>query len=171
MWKDIPGYEGYYQASRDGRIRSVGRIVPHARYDVMNIKERILRTPPDARYGYFIVCLHKKGVQSNRLVHQLVAETWIGPCPTGQEVCHGPNGVTDNSVSNLSYNTRLKNQRDRYRDGTHNGKRVRRSDGMEFISTREAAEESNCYHTNIGSVCNGHRQTAGGYGWSYVEEK
>jgi len=171
MWKDIPGYEGHYQASHDGRIKSVARIVPHARHGSMILKERILRTPPDDRYGYFRVCLSKNGVQSNRLVHQLVAATWIGPVPDGQEVCHGSNGVVDNSVSNLSYGTRLKNQRDRYRDGTYNGKRVRRGDGIEFISTREAAEKSNCHHANISYVCNGKRKTAGGYGWSYVEEK
>lgn len=93
---------------------------------------------------------------------------WIGPCPEGQQIRHGPNGVTDNSVSNLCYGTRSEDQYDRRRDGTHGGRSVKRSDGAEFISMAIAAEESGCGSSNICKVCRGKAQTAGGYKWKYI---
>jgi hypothetical protein len=114
------------------------------------------------------VDLSKNGNQRTILVHRLVAAAWIGPRPDGQQVRHGPNGVSDNSVSNLCYGTLSENQKDRRRDGTHRGRRVRRSDGVEFINMHVAAEETGCRYSHIWDVCNGRRKTAGSYGWEYV---
>lgn len=54
------------------------------------------------------------------------------------------------------------------RDGTHTGRPVRRSDGIEFISMSVAAEETGCWCQHIWKVCNGRLKTTGGYGWEYL---
>ena len=122
----------------------------------------------NSRYGHLGIHLSKNGVERIIRVHQLVATAWIGPCPEGQQVRHGPNGVTDNSVSNLCYGTPSEDGFDKRRDGTHGGRAVRRSDGIEFINMRVAAEEIGCKYQNIWRVCNGKRKTTGGYGWEYI---
>jgi hypothetical protein len=53
--------------------------------------------------GYETVILEKDGVETVRLVHELVAETFLGPCPKGQVIHHGPGGKLDNSAANLYY--------------------------------------------------------------------
>lgn len=63
---------------------------------------------------YFKVTFHYKTF----LVHRLIAEAFLGPCPEGMEVLHGEKGQKDNTPANLSYGTKSQNQLDRYRDGT-----------------------------------------------------
>ena len=168
-WKWVVGYEGLYEVSDLGRVRSVDRVVKHYRGGPKKLAGKILRFGPSGRAGHLMVSLCKEGVQRKGHIHRLVAVAWIGPCPEGCEVRHGPNGVADNSVSNLSYGTRSENHLDKRRDGTSRGKRVRRSDGVEFASMHEAAEESCCKYQHIWHVCNGQRKTAGGYGWRYCD--
>jgi len=69
-------------------------------------------------HGYHYVGLSVDGVVRTRVVHQLVAEAFIGPCPAGQKVCHGPTGKLDNRPSNLSYGSHSDNHLDKRRDGT-----------------------------------------------------
>jgi len=169
QWRDIEGYEGLYQVSDLGRVRSLDRVVPHARFGTMRLKGRIVSLVPHNQSGYFISRLHKEGVERTFYVHRLVAAAWIGPCPNGKQVRHGTNGHLDNSTSNLSYGTRSQNELDKRRDGTHGGRRVVRGDGIEFINMHAAAEESGCSASNICKVCNGRRKSAGGYSWRYAD--
>ena len=165
-WRFIPGWEGYYQASDLGRVRSVDRVVRHSSGSLMVRKGVILRSYMAG--GRFMVRLCKDGVKRRAAIHQLVATTWIGPYPNGREVCHGPSGRTDHSADNLSYDTHRQNSLDRRRDGTHCGKAVRRSDGAEFINVSVAAEETGCSRPPISKVCNGHQDSACGYGWEFI---
>lgn len=154
-------FEGLYQASNLGWVRSLDRIVRHRLGVTQLRKGRILRfVPSGPNRSYLAVSLSKDGVVTKVLVHRLVAAAWIGPCPDGQEVCHGPNGQRDNSVSNLSYGTRSDNKLDKRRDGTHGGRPIRRSDGVDFINMHVAAEETGCNDGNICAVCKGRRKTA-----------
>jgi len=168
-WRDVVGYEGHYQVSDLGRVRSVDRVVPHGRHGTMKLVGKIRRSVPDSKSGHLSVKLCKEGVPTLVYVHRLVLAAWVSPCPDGCEVCHGPNGVADNSISNLSYGTRSENHLDKRRDGTNRGRRVARSDGVEFASMYEAAEESNCHSQSIWAVCKGKRKTSGGYGWRYCD--
>lgn len=104
----------------------------------------------------------------NVYVAHVVMKTWVGACPDGLEILHGPNGVTDNSVGNLCYGTHKQNALDCRRDGTYGGRDVIRSDGVEFPSLTVAAEESSCCVQGIWQVCNGRGKTAGGYEWKYA---
>jgi hypothetical protein len=173
QWRDIPGYEGYYQASSLGRIRSVDRFVRARGDGVRKLKGQFIKAVSSGNiYGYLYVALRKKGTHKNFCIHKLVALTWLGPYPPGKQVRHGPNGHLDNSVENLCYGTPTENSLDRIRDGTMyniNAKRVRRGDGVEFPSIGEAARESNCDPSNIRACCIGDRyKTVGGYKWEFT---
>ncbi len=173
-WKAIPGYEGYYEASTEGRIRSVDRIVPHSNGS-LHLTGKILaqhltanRRAAPTIYSYVNLCIN--GRMSRKRVCRLVAITWLGPVPDGCEVRHGPNGSEDNSVDNLCYGSKEDNANDKVRDGTVYLRRVRRSDGIEFNSIKEAEDytDSKGWRAcNIGKVCRGKLKSSGGYGWSY----
>ena len=105
-WLPVVGYEGYYEVSNLGRVqRHSGRI----------LKPYVNRK----NYGeYCQVRLSRGGVARTCEVHILVARAFLGPCPDGYQVCHGPAGSLDNSVVNLSYGTPVENAADMYRDDT-----------------------------------------------------
>jgi hypothetical protein len=116
-WFSIPEHPGY-QVSSDGRIRSVDRVVTYAASRGRSgyarvLKGRVLK-PYKMPAGHLQVVL---GRGFNRLVHRMVALTFIGPCPEGEEVLH-INGVPDdNRPSNLKYGTRSENMKDDYKRG------------------------------------------------------
>jgi len=160
-WKDVVGYEGLYQVSDLGRIQRLNRD---------GSVRRIIKAATHVVSGRNTVGLSKNGVRLTVMVHRIVAIAWIGPCPDGCICLHGPNGLNDNSVSNLSWGTYSDNNgRDRRRDGTDRSKRVRRSDGIEYYNAYDAADQTGINRGNICEVCNGRRGHAGGYGWKYVE--
>lgn len=116
-WKDIPGYEGRYQASTMGRIRSLDRrvrVVCHGKEATRLMRGRVLR-PGKCRTGHVSVVLGNKANGSP--VHKLVALTFIGPRPDGCEICHNDGDPTNNAVSNLRYDTRAENNKDITRQG------------------------------------------------------
>lgn len=168
LWKYIPGYYRWYQASTHGRIRSCDRIVQGADGKSYKRKSHVL-SPALNQSGYFIVVLCKEGHRKQFTVHSLVASTFLGRCPDGCEILHGANGSLDNSVSNLSYGTHSDNRLDCFRDGTEpSAIAVRRSDGVVFRSIREAARQSNSDPKSIRSVLSGEQKTAAGFQWEKV---
>ena len=77
IWKDIPNYEGYYQVSNYGRIRSLDRYVHHSRLEgVMCLRKGKLRSTPINNWGYKQCILHKDGVSKNVRVNKIVMETF-----------------------------------------------------------------------------------------------
>jgi hypothetical protein len=163
-WRDIPGYNGSYQVSDRGRVRSLPREAKHPT-GTCRLKGRILKHF-FAAFGY-----HEVGLQGKTFrVHTLVATAFLGPKPKGHETRHGANGIDDNSAANLSYGTRQQNALDQRRDGTHGGSPVIRSDGKRFINITVAAEQTGCSRPNISHVLTGKRKAAGGFGWAYDVE-
>lgn len=170
QWRDVVGYKGFYQVSDLSRVRSVDRVVKHKRFGTMKRKGTLVCIRRKERYGYLAADLWREGIVKTVHVHRMVLEAWIGPRPDGCESCHGPNGHTDNSVSNLRWDTHKNNMRDGRKHGTGKGTHVRRSDGIEFVSLTVAAEETGCHRTAISGVCIGTRKTAGGYSWEYCND-
>lgn len=104
-WRAIPGYEGFYEVSSCGLVRSVDRTDIAGRY-----RPGVLLSQGDDR-GYRFVRLSKDREQRVIKVHALVVITFIGQCPPGHEVDH-INGVrSDNRLVNLEYVTHLENVR------------------------------------------------------------
>lgn len=103
IWKDIPSYEGYYQASNMGRIKSLDRLVYHPRGFKMLLKGNILSFQIDKKL-YFRVGLTKNGKQKHFRVHQLIAMAFLDHFPDGtmdSVVDHFNNNKQDNKLSNL----------------------------------------------------------------------
>lgn len=118
IWKDIPGYEGRYQASTEGRIRSVDhrvRLVVHGTETTRLSPGRILRPGRYEKGGHLSVVLGHGAHGSP--VHQLVMLTFVGPPPEGMEVCHNDGNPANNALENLRYDTRSENILDEYRAG------------------------------------------------------
>ena len=113
LWKDIPGYEGAYQASSLGRIRSMDRyssyLTAGGHRSVRRLQGRILRPCPSTS-GYLHLRFCRGG--RNLQVHQLVMLTFAGPCPAGMEVMHRNGNRQDNRLVNLCYGTHQTNVRD-----------------------------------------------------------
>ena len=119
IWRDIPGYEGRYQASTGGRIRSLDRqLIGKNHYTnkpfVRTMRGRVLRPGP-SRTGHLSVVLGHGAPGSQ--VHQLVALTFIGSCPEGKEVLHNDGNPQNNNIDNLRYGTRTENILDVYAIG------------------------------------------------------
>lgn len=120
-WKDVPGYEGKYQVSDLGRVRSLPhkvRVVAHGTEATRMSPGRILRPGPKSS-GHLTVSL---GRHNSQQVHQLVMRAFVGPRPEGMEVCHNDGDPTNNALDNLRYDTRAENIRDAYRQRGYKGK-------------------------------------------------
>lgn len=85
LWIDITGYEGLYQVSNYGNVKSLSRIVNHAKSGKLTIKERLLKLSIDA-YGYRHVMLSKNGVVKIKKVHKLVAIAFLNHVPSGYKL-------------------------------------------------------------------------------------
>lgn len=117
-WRPIPGLEGHYDVSDQGRVRSLRKrglsrgVYP---YDVVRRPPLILR-PARMGGGYPGVYLPDRPARVR--VHRLVLEAFVGPCPPGHEGAH-LNGVRhDNRLANLAWKTKLGNADDKRRHGT-----------------------------------------------------
>lgn len=109
-WADLPQYEGLYQVSSLGRVRGVKR-------------GKVLAPATDNR-GYLFVNLSKKGKVKVYKVHRLVALTFIGDRPEGQQVRHLDSCKTNNCRDNLAYGTVYQNNMDAYLAGRFRNKPV-----------------------------------------------
>lgn len=103
IWKTIPGYEKFYQASDLGRIK---RLISHRCK-----KERILKSK-ETKDKYLQITLHKNGLRKNYLVHRLMLETFIGPRPEGMECRHLDGNPSNNKLNNLEWSTHKINMKD-----------------------------------------------------------
>lgn len=135
QWKPVADFPGYF-------VSDAGRVMSMKKNREMEIKPSL-----DEAIGYYRVSLHRDGKQYTRRIHKLVAEAFIGPCPKGMVVCHGPSGSLDNSLANLSYGTHQKNNgADRERDGVSNsGER----NGQAILTEAQVQEIRRRYRADI----------------------
>jgi len=116
MWRDIPGWEGYYKVSDTGEVASVDRVVRAFKSGTRLVKGRTLRTVPDS-WGYLRVGLHRQGRATFVSVHRLVLEAFVGPMPAGLQCCHNDGDPANNCLTNLRYDTGSSNNLDTVRHG------------------------------------------------------
>lgn len=180
VWKDIKGYEGSYQVSNMGRVKSFCR------------KTRILK-PQKTQDGYLQVCLCRDGKKKRLYVHRLVAGSFIPNLENKETINHINEIKTDNHVSNLEWMTRAENNN----HGTHTERGVKKRKGRkqskEWIDKRAKgnskpvlqftldgklvkewssiteAGKSGFTPSNIIKCCRGKQKTSKGYIWKYKQ--
>lgn len=111
-WKDIVGYEGYYQISNKGNVRSKDRTynATYLRNNPIIFRKGVVLKPRPNKYGYLTVCLKKHSKGKTIPIHKLVATTFIEN-PLGKMCIDHINGNrTDNRVENLRWVTIKENQ-------------------------------------------------------------
>lgn len=112
IWKPIINYEGLYEISNYGRVKSLPK--------KWQPKERILKPGRVGKYGHLHVLLYKNKFKKAHLVHRLVLENFIGPCPLGMESCHNDGNPDNNLMGNLRWDTHKNNVGDKRLHGTNN---------------------------------------------------
>ena len=181
IWKDIPGYEGLYQVSNLGRVKSLGRYVKK-RSKLAFQDERMLCSPKD-KYGYLIVTLCREGKPKKKKVHRLVAQAFI-PNPENKETVNHINGDKNNNTAmNLEWNTSTENLKHAYAVGLNgrnhfinnkNSKAVAQFDkNLNFIKIHPSMQEAgrNGFSVNeICKCCKGKIKTHKGYIWKYAKD-
>ena len=166
-WRDIEGYEGLYQISNLGRVRSLNCRGHKGCIGIL--------TPRLDGKGYEMVALYKEGKARNIKVHRLVAQAFIPNPNNYPQVNHKDENKTNNDVKNLEWCTNEYN----HNYGTRNervGKSLSKkviciTTGEIFNSMREACRK---YNISVGSMtecCQGKRKTVGGYKWEYFKEE
>lgn len=131
-WLPIPGFEGYYEVSDQGRVRSVDRIVETLNSPRVHLKGRLLKASLNTK-GYRSVQLHRNNIGKHYLVCHLVLTTFVGPRPPGAFRLHNDDDRLNDCLSNLRYGTSSDNARDRIRNGrNHYSRRTHCKNGHEF---------------------------------------
>lgn len=176
-WRDIKGYEGLYQVSNKGNIKSVERNIigknQHSEH-IRHLREKILK-PFMGDKHHLKVRLRKNEIDNDLFVHRLVSEAFI-PNPNNYDVVHHiDNNPENNSVENLEW------MNGSIHTATHNSKQVYQYtlDGELvgiYPSASEAARDTGFKQSNISRCCNGGYTYKGewinyitykGYKWSY----
>lgn len=170
QWLDISGYEGFYQISNFGRVKSFYFKNP-----------RILK--PHKVKGYSNVELYKNKKKKQFYIHRLVMENF---CPIENmnvlDVNHKDEDKSNNHISNLEWMTHKDNlnygsraEKARMKMQGKNSSRSKKVRCIEknviYEALREAERQLGIPATNISKACKGKIKTAGGYHWEYVEEK
>jgi hypothetical protein len=114
MWTAIPGYEGFYEVSNYGNVRSLTRQVPYGRHKGMTYKGRDIKQ--FFTNNYLSVKLARAGITKTAYVHELVLAAFEGTRPQMTERCeirHLDGQKTNNHIDNLTYGTTRENAADR----------------------------------------------------------
>lgn len=179
IWKDIEDYEGWYQVSNTGRVRSLNRVVQRADGISSTLKGRVLK-PSSNKCGYLVVFLCKDGKRTTKTTHRLVAQAFI-PNPEGlPQVNHKNEVKTDNRVENLewcdaAYNLAYGTARTRSAKRRTNGKQSKAvlqidPNTMKVIREWPSANECgrNGFNKSLVSACCLRKiKTHYGYIWKY----
>jgi hypothetical protein len=181
IWKNIEGFEGRYEVSNYGRVRSMPRTIQ--KLNRWGNKSEFQHTgkimsPKVDKDGYLHIGLYRGNTIKHYRVHRLVAEAFI-PNPNNKpQVNHKDENPANNHVSNLDWCTILENARygtGNQRRGISNGKPVDcfQLDGTyvcQFVSTAEAARQLGLNQSDITRVCTGARgrKQTGGYKFEYT---
>lgn len=167
VWKDIKGYEGKYQISNTGRVRSMCN-------NGKKREEPFILKPIKHYKGYLRVYLWKNSKQKTFLIHRLVAEAFI-PNPNNYlEINHKDENKQNNNVNNLEWCTRKYNMNYNGLNKKRNSKKIIQYDIKnnfikEWECIMEVQRQLGINNANICQCCKGNYKTAGGFIWKYKQ--
>lgn len=120
QWLPVVGWEGLYEVSDQGRVRSLDRVVQTQR-GPRRYTGKILR-PGINRHGYPMVQLTNASKTKSAKVHRLVLEAFVGQCPEAFEACHNNGDRSDARLTNLRWDSRTNNMLEKQVHGTDHQK-------------------------------------------------
>lgn len=177
IWKDIKGYEGYYQVSNFGRVKRLARKTTRNNGKSENanytLKERI-KKPQIQTQGYLHVVLYKDGFCKTCRLNRLVAEAFVENPESKKEVNHKDGNKLNNNADNLEWVTSSENIRHAYKKGIikHYTRKVVQlsEDGTvlnKFDSLKDAADFVNGTKSGICLACKSVKSKYYGFFWRY----
>ena len=195
IWKDIKDYEGLYQISNFGRVKSLKRKVKNKNgYRI--VEEKILKNLINDM-GYYTVNLRKDNQNNIKLIHRLIAENYISNKNNYPIINHIDGNKLNNNIDNLEWCTYSHNIKEAFKLGLNKytykenfkhdywknkkGKEHSKSKSInqydvegnfikEWESLTQASRELNINLIYISNVCRGKQRVAGGYKWKFKEE-
>lgn len=120
-WRPVVGYEGSYEVSDHGRVRSVERVRRDSLNRLYVYPGRLRKLYNNPVTGYPQVPLLDNGKRTLHAVHRLVLEAFVGPADVGKVACHNDGDRSNNHVYNLRWDTQSANMYDRRKHGTDPG--------------------------------------------------
>ena len=172
-WRDIPGYEGLYQASSFGEIRSVDReqkVIWKGKTITKQVKGKHLKQR-DHNSGYLVVWLSKFGKVKPFTVHRIIAKVFLNNGNSADEVNHLDGNKKNNRVENLEWCSRSENINHMYSalQKGRGGKRIVCVEtNQTFASITEAAQAVNRTDGAIHHALKNSNRKAGGYHWKWA---
>ena len=189
IWKDIVGYEGLYQVSNVGRVKSLNRTTITSTGGKREWKECVLKPLISNSKKYCHVSLYKNNRQKLMSIHRLVAIQFIPNPENKNEVNHIDGNISNNTIYNLEWRTRSENQLHAYAIGLQkpnfkksleiaSERRKRKINKLDmngnyiqtYQSIVEASLDNNVHGANIRKVAMGVRKHTGGFKWEYLSE-
>lgn len=182
IWKPIKGYEGLYEVSNFGRVRSLDMILPCVAngFKTTRVRHGVLRKFHTGHSGYQYVLLLNNKHKRNFRVHRLVAQAFIPNPQNLPEVNHKDEDKSNNRADNLewctsSYNHCYGSTIERAADKIRKSVYQISMDGntiQKFKSVTEAEEATGIQTSAISGCCKGSYgyKTAGGYRWRYADD-
>ena len=179
-WRPVVGYEGLYEVSNLGRVKSLPRVEDQF-YGTRLTSERILKQSPDKK-GYMMAWLYKNKKRATMKVHRLVAIAFIPNSECKPQIDHINAIKTDNRLCNLRWCTGKenfhnpisyrRNSDSKFGDKNHNAKSVNQfSINGDYIRTwkciNDIKRELGFNHPHISQCCSGKRNVAYGFIWRY----
>lgn len=180
IWRDIPGFEGEYQVSTMGNVRTIEHLVPW-RGRLYHVKSKLIKKQIGTK-GYIIVRVHKNGVGKTLKVHKLIKNTFHGPNPKDKpEINHIDENKDNNSISNLEfcdsdYNNNYGTRNERIKETLRKQlKPINQYDiNHNFIKRWESSidiqETLGIKSHLITRCCRGVGKTVHGFVWKYVDD-
>lgn len=180
IWKPVKDFDGWYEISNGGRIRSLDRVICHVKDKTWNkektqMNEGKMLTPQQNNKGYYYIMLYRNSKHVKRYIHRLVAEAFLPPPKNSYRVVNHINGDhQDNRPENLEWCTQKYNTQQAFDTGlVKTRKRVRSTDiktgeTHEYDGVSIAARILGVSHSGISLCLTGKNKICKGCRWEYI---
>ena len=184
IWRDVVGYEGYYQVSNQGNVRTLPRTIERRNNTDLSLKGRICSQTLSDK-GYYTVGLCMNNKVKRVYVHKLVAISFIDNPQNLREINHIDENPKNNKVENLEWCTHRYNMNHGTIRERITKKLLNREDHSipvcqytldgifinEYPSMTEAARQNDILESGVSGACCGKRKTYKGFIWKYAYER